>query len=59
MIVYHENAANATDTGSDEYFRSICCSDGVALCSLYYARRPPNDCTGYTPSSWGKKYTCL
>ncbi|XP_003389333.1 PREDICTED: mucin-like protein [Amphimedon queenslandica] len=56
MIVYHENAANVTDTGSDEYFRSICCSNGVGLCSLYYARRPPNDCTGYTPSSWGWGY---
>uniref|UniRef100_A0A1X7TZY4 VWFD domain-containing protein n=1 Tax=Amphimedon queenslandica TaxID=400682 RepID=A0A1X7TZY4_AMPQE len=56
MIVYHENAANVTDTGSDEYFRSICCSNGVGLCSLYYARRPPNDCTGYTPSSWAWGY---
>lgn len=46
----------------DYNFRQTCCSSG--LCSLYYERRPVNDCSNYRPPAWGKDmcmcvYVCV
>ena len=47
MLRYHPSRHYSKFLKYDHEFRRTCCS--VGLCSLYYERRPTNNCARYRP----------